>query len=426
MDKILVTGSKPLTGSVRISGSKNATLPILCASLLSSGPTTITNLPQLRDVDTMLAVLTTLGVKIEKKDPSGVILDTGHCDQYEAPYELVKTMRASVLVIGPLLGRIGRAKVSLPGGCAIGSRPIDLHLKGLNRLGANIELSDGYVNLTTTGLKGTDIYLDFPSVGATENLIMAAVPAKGETIIAGAAKEPEVVDLANFLNRAGAKIIGAGTDRIKITGVKELQPIEYQIIPDRIEAGTFMVAAAITKGDICIKGVVADHLRAVITKLQEAGVQMVDDKEGFRVYTCGDLSPVNIRTLPHPGFPTDMQAQLMALMSVTEGVSLIEEMVFENRFMHVAELNRMGAQIKIEGHGALVSGAKSLSAAPVMATDLRASAALVLAGLAAKGTTEISRIYHLDRGYERLEEKLRGLGAEIERVSSSGHLLASR
>lgn len=425
MDKILVTGGKPLTGSVEISGSKNAALPILCASLLSTGPTTISNLPNLKDIDTMLSLLTTLGAKIEKPGPSIAFLDTGLCNQYEAPYQLVKTMRASVLVMGALLARTGRARVSLPGGCAIGSRPIDLHLKGLAKLGASIELSGGYVNLTGDELKGSEIYLDFPSVGATENLIMAAVLAKGETIIAGAAKEPEVVDLADFLNQSGAKIIGAGTDKIKITGVKELKAVDYKIIPDRIEAGTFMVAAAITKGDLYLKGVIPDHLRAVITKLQEAGVQVVDDKKGFRVYAAGDLRPVNIRTLPYPGFPTDMQAQLMALMSVTEGVSFIEETIFENRFMHVAELTRMGARIKIEGHGALVSGVRCLSAAPVMATDLRASAALVLAGLTAKGTTEISRIYHLDRGYERLEEKLRGLGAAIERVPGSEFRVSS-
>lgn len=425
MDKILVTGGKPLTGSVEISGSKNAALPILCASLLSAGPVTISNLPNLKDIDTMLSLLTTLGAKIEKPGPSSAFLDTGLCDQYEAPYQLVKTMRASVLVMGALLARTGRARVSLPGGCAIGSRPIDLHLKGLAKLGVSIELSGGYVNLTVDELEGSEIYLDFPSVGATENLIMAAVLAKGETIIAGAAKEPEVVDLANFLNQSGAKIIGAGTDKIKITGVKELKAVDYKIIPDRIEAGTFMVAAAITKGDLYLKGVIPDHLRAVITKLQEAGVQVVDDKKGFRVYAGGSLRPVNIRTLPYPGFPTDMQAQLMALMSVTEGVSLIEETIFENRFMHVAELTRMGARIKIEGHGALVSGVRCLSAAPVMATDLRASAALVLAGLTAKGTTEISRIYHLDRGYERLEEKLRGLGAAIERVSGSEFRVSS-
>ncbi|MEW5768191.1 MAG: UDP-N-acetylglucosamine 1-carboxyvinyltransferase [bacterium] len=416
MDKILVTSGKPLTGSVEMSGSKNAALPILCASLLSAGPATISNLPDLKDIDTMLSLLTTLGAKIERPNPSMAFIDMGICDQYEAPYQLVKTMRASVLVMGALLARTGKARVSLPGGCAIGSRPIDLHLKGLAKLGINIKLSGGYVNLTAAELKGSEIYLDFPSVGATENLIMAAVLAKGETVIAGAAKEPEVVDLANFLNQSGARIIGAGTDKIKITGVKELKAIDYKVIPDRIEAGTFMVAAAITKGDIYIKGVVPEHLMAVITKLQEAGVEVTSGKEGLKVSAPNDLRPVNIRTLPYPGFPTDMQAQLMTLMSVTEGLSLIEETIFENRFMHVAELARMGAKIKIEGHGALVSGVKSLSAAPVMATDLRASAALVLAALTAKGTTEISRVYHLDRGYEKLEEKLRGLGAEIERI----------
>ncbi len=415
MERIVITGGERLKGRVRISGSKNAALPIMAATLLTNGVTTLSSIPHLRDVTTMVRVLGTLGAEVEFGEGT-LRIDTTKADRFLAPYSLVKTMRASFLVFGPLLAKLGRARVSLPGGCAIGSRPIDLHLRGFEDLGAEVSMGGGYAQVKRDRLIGAEIYLDFPSVGATENLMMAATLAKGKTTIENAAKEPEIVDLANFLNRMGARVVGAGTDTIEIIGVKELKGTNYSIIPDRIEAGTYMVASAITRGDVTLEGARLDHLESLVTKLHEAGVE-IEGKEGaIRVKARRRIKSVDVKTMPYPGFPTDMQAQFMALMSITPGISIITETVFENRFMHVSELLRMGADIKIEGASAVVKGVKSLSGAPVMATDLRASAALVLAGLVAKGETEISRIYHLDRGYERIEEKLSHLGARIERI----------
>jgi len=437
VERIIITGGERLKGKVRISGSKNAALPIMAATLLTNGVTTLSNIPRLRDVTTMARVLRTLGAKV-KFEEERLEIDTTKVDHFLAPYNLVKTMRASFLVFGPLLAKLGRARVSLPGGCAIGSRPVDLHLRGFEELGAEVSMGGGYtqanpvrsktleasaslVARTSNGVKrdglmGAEIYLDFPSVGATENLMMAATLAQGKTTIENAAKEPEIVDLANFLNKMGARIKGAGTDTIKIIGVKELKGTDYSIIPDRIEAGTYMIASAITRGDVTLEGAKIEHLESLITKLHEAGVEIKDEEGAIRVRAKGRIKAVDVKTMPYPGFPTDMQAQFMALMSITPGMSIITETVFENRFMHVSELLRMGAEIKIEGSSTVVKGVKSLSGAPVMATDLRASAALILAGLVAKGKTEISRIYHLDRGYERIEEKLSNLGAKIERV----------
>jgi UDP-N-acetylglucosamine 1-carboxyvinyltransferase len=413
---IVIRGGKRLTGRVKISGAKNSALPILAATILIPEATTLTNLPSLLDVQTMFEVLHALGANFELK-PNEAVVNTANLNKYEAPYEQVRKMRASVLVMGALLARFGKANVPLPGGCNIGLRPINFHLDGLSKLGAKINIEEGYVKLSTKRLKGAEIYLDFPSVGATENIMMAACLADGETTIDNAAKEPEIVELANFLNKAGAKILNAGSDTIKITGVKELKGINYRIIPDRIEAGTYTIAAAITKGDIIIEGANFDHLHTVVTKLEEAGVIFEKISEGMRVHVKKDLVPVNIRTMPYPGFPTDLQAQFMALMAITEGISVIMEGVFENRFMHVSELCRMGADIKVDNHTAIVRGVKALSGAQVNATDLRASAALILAGLVAKGKTQISRIYHLDRGYEHMEEKLAKLGAQINRIS---------
>jgi UDP-N-acetylglucosamine 1-carboxyvinyltransferase len=399
---------------VKVSGAKNAALPILAATILTGGLSVITNLPNLKDVKTMFSVLETLGATIKSED-GGVMVDTTNLNQYEAPYELVKQMRASILVMGPLLARFGKAKVSLPGGCAIGVRPIDLHLKGLEKLGARVDLREGYVEVEGK-VTGGEVYLDFPSVGATENLIMASTLGDGETRIVGAAKEPEIVDLANFLNECGAKIHGAGADEIRIKGVKELSGVTYQIIPDRIEAGTYIVAGAITGGDITVSGVRVEHLHAQLSKFEEAGVTFSIEGDKIHVSQKSTPKPVNATTMPYPGFPTDMQAQLMTLMSITPGLSVIRETIFENRFMHVAELRRMGANIKLERSTAMIYGVPNLSGAEVMATDLRASAALVLAGLVAEGETCISRVYHLDRGYEDMEGKLAALGAKIKRV----------
>lgn len=417
MEKIIIFGGRKLKGDVIISGAKNAALPILIATLLSDEKCTLYNVPFLEDIRTIVDVLQALGMKIKKEDgfylsyPPKKLLS-------EAPYELVKTMRASVLVLGPLLARLGRAKVALPGGCAIGLRPINLHLKGFEKLGAKVSIEEGYVMVSASRLKGAKIYLDFPSVGATENLMMAAVLAKGTTIIENAAYEPEIVDLANFLNKMGADIKGMGTNLIRIRGVKKLSAVKYTIIPDRIEAGTFMIAAAITKGEIRLKNVIPAHLEPVTAKLREVGIEVEIEKGSNSLFINGknNLKPVNIKTMPYPGFPTDMQAQFMALMSVTKGTSVITENVFENRFMHVAELCRMGAKISIKGNSAIVRGVNKLSGAPVMATDLRASAALVLAGLIAEGKTVVSRVYHLDRGYEEIENKLKDLGAKIRRI----------
>lgn len=415
MDKIIITGGTQLKGHVRISGSKNAALPILAATLLSSEPITISNLPGLRDIKTMLDVLSVLGTKFESK-LSDLWIDNSNLNNCEAPYELVRTMRASVLVMGPLLARFGYARVSLPGGCAIGLRPINLHLEGLERLGAKVKLSEGIVEVSTSGLKGNEIYLDIPSVGATENLMMAACLAEGKTIIDNAAKEPEIIDLANFLNKIGAQIQGAGKDQIIINGVKQLQGTTHSVIPDRIEAGTFMLATAITKGEVTIERVIPEHLHSLILKLKEVGVLIKENETEILVKSSGELTSTNIRTMTYPGFPTDMQAQFMSLMTVASGISVIMEAVFENRFMHVSELCRMGADIKVDGHTAVIRGVQRLNGANVMATDLRASAALIIAGLVAEEQTHIHRVYHLDRGYEQIEKKLTGLGAEIKRV----------
>jgi UDP-N-acetylglucosamine 1-carboxyvinyltransferase len=372
-------------------------------------------LPRLRDITTAERLLAELGAEVDSSNGT-LKISTGQINSMEAPYDLVRTMRASVLVLGPLLARYGRARVSLPGGCAIGARPINLHLKGLEAMGAEIRLDHGYVEANATQLKGARIHFDVPTVGGTENLMMAASLAKGTTILENAAREPEIVDLANALLGMGAKIEGAGADTITIEGVDELKPMDYRVMPDRIEAGTFLLAAAMTGGRIGVKGGRAEHLEALLSKLEEVGATIEVDEDALWVQGPEELRSVNIKTQPHPGFPTDMQAQFMAMMSLANGTSMITEAVFENRFMHVCELQRMGADISIEGHTATVKGVNGLLGAPVMATDLRASACLVLAGLAADNTTEISRIYHLDRGYERLEEKFRGLGADIERV----------
>lgn len=415
MDKLVIKGGIRLKGEVQISGSKNAALPILIATILAPGMNEIRNVPFLRDINTTIKVLESLGARV---DGNGhvVRVDSSGINSHEATYDLVKTMRASVLVLGPLLARFGKARVSLPGGCAIGARPINLHLKGLQALGADIVLEQGYVAAKAKRLKGARVNFDISTVGGTEHLMMAAATAKGETILENAAREPEITDLGNLLNLMGARIEGAGTDTIRIQGVPELAPAEYDVMPDRIEAGTFMIAAAITGGDIAIRGMKPEHLDALLFKLQDAGVEISSRDNLVRVKGPRKIKSVNIKTRPYPGFPTDMQAQFMALMCRAEGASVISENIFENRFMHVAELLRFGADIVIEGNAATVKGVRKLSGAPVMATDLRASASLILAGLAAENTTEVSRIYHLDRGYEQIEKKLAALGADIVRV----------
>ncbi|OGX30684.1 MAG: UDP-N-acetylglucosamine 1-carboxyvinyltransferase [Omnitrophica WOR_2 bacterium RIFCSPLOWO2_12_FULL_46_30] len=418
MDKLVIEGGVSLKGAVSVSGAKNAVLPLLAACLLTNERCRIKNVPNLRDVNTMVKILRSLGACLEFSNGE-VMVEAAKLRNLAADYKLVSTMRASFCVLGPLLGRFRKAKVSLPGGCIIGVRPVDLHLKGLRALGAKIDIQGGYVVTEARELRGAGIYLGGvfgSSVLATDNVMMAAVLAKGKTVIESAACEPEVVDLANFLNKMGAKIRGQGTPSIEIEGVRHLHGTDYQIIPDRIEAGTLLLACAITKGDCFIKGAFKEHLSAVLDKLWESGVRIEDADGGLRVARPRkNLKPVNITTLPYPGFPTDMQAQVMALMSVTPGISVITEKIYPDRFMHVAELNRMGARIMREGPHAIVQGVRGLSGAPVMASDLRASAALVLAGLAAKGRTEVSRIYHLDRGYENLELKLQKLGARIWR-----------
>jgi UDP-N-acetylglucosamine 1-carboxyvinyltransferase len=420
VDKIVIRGGKRLTGEVIVSGSKNAALPVLISSLLTSEPCTYRGVPHLADVRTTLRLLSGLGDRNDNQSwldgADDLTLQANRIDKFEAAYELVKTMRASFLVLGPLVARFGQARVSTPGGCAIGARPINLHLKGLEALGATIEQSHGYVEAKATRLRGAKIYLDLPSVGATENLMMAATLAEGTTTIENAAKEPEIDDLATALNEMGAKIQGAGTDIVQIEGVDVLHGTSHRIIPDRIEAGSFVIAAAITGGDVLVRGARADHLEAFLIKLKEAGVVYLADQAGIRVQRNGNINSIDVTTLPYPGFPTDLQAQMMALMAVANGVSIVTETIFENRFMHVQELDRMGAQIKLEGNRAVVRGLRELSGAPVMASDLRASVALVLAGLVASGTTEVSRVYHLDRGYEQIEKKLSQLGAQIERV----------
>ncbi len=415
MDKLIIKGGRKLSGEVTVSGSKNAALPIFVSTLLASGAHEIRNVPFLRDINTTIKVLESLGASVDGQGHV-VRLDTSRVDNCEATYDLVKTMRASVLVLGPLLARLGKARVSLPGGCAIGARPIDQHLKGLKALGAEIRLEHGYVEAKAKRLTGARIHFDISTVGGTEHLMMAAALARGETVLENAAREPEIVELAGVLNKMGARIEGAGTDIIRIQGVEELVPVIHAVMPDRIEAGTFMAAAAITGGDIRIKGMRLEHLDAVAFKLQDAGVEITSKEDAVRVKAPRRLQSVNIKTRPYPGFPTDMQAQFMALMCLADGASVISENIFENRFMHVSELLRFGADIVVEGNTATVKGVKKLSGAPVMATDLRASACLVLAGLAADNTTEVSRIYHLDRGYERIETKLKALGADIVRV----------
>lgn len=418
MDKLVIRGGKPLKGEVRISGAKNAALPIMASTILAHGEHNIERVPHLRDVMTMGRLLANLGAGFHFEN-NKTILDCSKINNFEAPYDLVKTMRASVLVLCPLVARFGRAKVSLPGGCAIGARPINLHLMGLEKMGAKIKLESGYVIAKANRLKGASIYFDTITVTGTENLMMAAVLAKGTTILENAAREPEVVDLANYLIAMGAKISGAGDSVIEIEGVDELKPINnYRIIPDRIETGTFMAIAGITGGDLVLKDCKPEHLDAVIMKLKDTGVVFKETKKGLRVIGPERLTAKDAKTIPYPGFPTDMQAQFMAMMTVANGTSVIKETVFENRFMHVAELKRMGADISIEGGTATIKGVEKLKGAPVMATDLRASASLVVAALCAEGETVIHRIYHLDRGYEKMDEKLRKVGAEIERVTS--------
>lgn len=415
MDRLVITGGIRLKGEVRISGAKNAALPVMAASLLASGENIIHNVPNLVDVMTMGRLLANLGAGFHLES-EGVIIDSSNINSYIAPYELVKTMRASVLVLGPLIARHGVARVSMPGGCAIGARPINLHLLGLSKMGADIELDGGYVVARSRGLKGSHIYLDIPTVTGTENLMMAATLAKGTTIIENAAKEPEVVDLARALISMGAKIDGAGSSRIVIEGVDVLAPLNYTIIPDRVETGTFMTIAGITGSDVVIRNCIPQHNEALIMKLRETGMDIEEGDNWLKVRGPDRIIARDVKTMPYPGFPTDMQAQFMALMCLAEGTSIIRETVFENRFMHVAELRRMGADIDVEGSVATIKGVKRLRGAEVMATDLRASASLIVAGLAAQGKTIIHRLYHLDRGYERIEDKLKGLGAMIERV----------
>lgn len=416
MDRIVINGGNSLNGRVKISAAKNSVLPIIAAALLSAGECFLDDVPFLDDVDVICSVLDSIGASIEIDKGQGKLrIKSDNIKSIEPPYELVRKMRASFLVMGPLLARFGKVRISLPGGCNIGTRPIDLHLKGLSALGAEVNLGHGYVEASCKGLKGNKIYLDFPSVGATENIIMSAVLADGETTIENSAEEPEVVDLSNFLNSMGANIVGAGTDTIKISGVKELKGTTHQVIPDRIEAGTYMVAAAMTRGDVVIDNVITEHVRAVIAKLQEAGVTIIEGQNKVRVIAKERPKAVDIKTLPYPGFPTDMQAQLMTLLSMAEGTSMITETVFENRFMHINELKRMGSEIKVDGRSAVVEGRNKLTGAKVKATDLRAGAALVIAGLAAEGVTEVYDIQHIDRGYVDIVGKLKGLGADIKR-----------
>lgn len=421
MDKLLITGGNRLHGEVTISGAKNAALPILCASLLAETPLHLSSVAALKDIDTTIKLLDTMGVKIARQGDQ-VTLDASEVASFEATYDMVKTMRASILVLGPLLARFGTARVSLPGGCAIGSRPVDLHIKGLQAMGAAIHITHGYIQASTLHLpnrrlQGARYYMDLVTVTGTENLMMAAALAEGTTVLENAAKEPEVVDLAEMLIKMGAKISGAGTDVITIEGVERLHGTTHNVVCDRIEAGTYMVAAAMTGGEVKLLNARADLLDAVIEKLREAGATVTSEGDTITVKSDGKLKAVNIRTAPHPAFPTDMQAQFMALNAVAEGVAKVTETIFENRFMHVQEMQRMGADISIDGNTALVKGVSALDGATVMATDLRASASLVLAGLVAKGETVIERIYHLDRGYEHLEEKFNALGASVKRIA---------
>lgn len=418
MEKLIVKGGNRLVGAVKTSGAKNAVLPIIAASILGTTPSHLDEVPMLEDVHTISEVLKCLGLAVKCSPEKNVLdIDSTSITSYEAPYELVRTMRASFLVMGPLLARIGKARISMPGGCAIGARPIDIHLKGFEALGVKIEQGHGYIEASAPeGLKGTSIYFDFPSVGATENIMMAASLADGTTILENVAEEPEIVDLANYLNKMGAKIRGAGTDTIRIEGVDKLHGADYTIIPDRIEAGTYMIAAAMTGGDVVVENVLPEHQKPLIAKLREAGAVVEEDIDKVRVIGQNPLKAVSIKTLPYPGFPTDMQAQMMAMMVIADGRSKVTETVFENRFMHVVELNRMGAQISTEGRSAVIDGPSKLTGCDVRATDLRAGAAMILAGLVAEGTTRIGDLHHIDRGYENIVAKLKNLGADIERV----------
>jgi len=417
LEKLIVKGGKRLVGTVKTSGAKNAVLPIIAASIMGVTPSHFDEVPMLEDVRTISEVLKSLGIKVESKEKNVLDIDSTTINSYEPPCELMRNMRASFFIMGPLLARMGKARIHMPGGCAIGARPVDIHLKGFEALGVVLRQEDGFIEATTpNGLKGATIYFDFPSVGATENVMMAAALAKGVTILENAAEEPEIVALANYLNKMGAKVRGAGTDVIRIEGVEELRGADYTIIPDRIEAGTYMIAAAMTGGDVIVDNVLPEHQKPLIAKLREAGAIVEEDIDKVRVIGTGSLKGVSVKTLPYPGFPTDMQAQIMAMMVVSEGNSCVTETVFENRFMHVAELNRMGAKITTADRSANIEGPAKLVGCDVRATDLRAGAAMILAGLVAEGETSIGDLFHIDRGYEDIVEKLRNLGADIERV----------
>jgi UDP-N-acetylglucosamine 1-carboxyvinyltransferase len=419
MDKIRIRGGRPLSGEITIGGAKNAGLPLMTAGLLTDERLTLTNVPLLADIQTMAALIAQHGVAVEQPGNDGRVLSIGGAiTNTEAPYDIVRKMRASVLVLGPLVARVGEARVSLPGGCAIGTRPVDLHLKGLEAMGASIRLDGGYVHASAPqGLHGATFVFPFPSVGATENLLMAASLAEGRTVLANAAREPEITDLSDCLVAMGARIEGVGTDRLTIDGVRRLHAATHAIIPDRIETGTYACAAAITGGEVHLRHARLDHLGALVRVLREAGVEVAEIDGGLRVRRLNGLHGADVMTEPYPGFPTDMQAQYMALMCVSDGAAMVTETIFENRFMHVPELNRMGARINVHGASAIVRGVPALSGAPVMATDLRASVSLVLAGLAARGETVVNRVYHLDRGYEAVEQKLAACGADIERLT---------
>lgn len=417
MDKLLVRGGKALRGTIVVGGAKNAVLPIIIAAMLAKTPSHFDEVPMLDDVDTICEVLKYLGVRIDDSVDHALTVDSSGLNNYEPPYDLVSTMRASFLVLGPLIARLGKARISMPGGCAIGARPIDIHLKAFEAMGVKVEQGYGYIEASAPwGVHGATIYFDFPSVGATEHVMMLAALADGKTVLENVAQEPEIVDLANYLNKMGAKVRGAGTSVIKIEGVKELHGADYTIIPDRIEAGTYMIAAAMTGGDVMIENVLPEHQKPLTAKLREAGAVVEEDVDRIHVMSNGKLKAVDVKTLPFPGFPTDMQAQMMAMLVVAEGNSRVTETVFENRFMHVNELMRMGAKITTEGRSAAISGPAHLTGCAVRCTDLRAGAAMILAGLVADGETSIGDLHHIDRGYENIVEKLRGLGADIERV----------
>jgi len=418
VDKLVIQGGAPLNGEIRISGAKNAALPILCAGILAETPLQLTNVPHLRDVNTTLLLLAHLGMQVAVDESMNIALDASHIHNPVAPYEMVKTMRASILVLGPLLARFGKARVSLPGGCAIGSRPVDLHIKGLQAMGAEIHIEHGYIEAKAKRLQGARIFMDIVTVTGTENLMMAATLAEGTTILENAAREPEVVDLAECLIKMGAKIEGAGSDVITIHGVERLAGCEHAVVCDRIEIGTYLAAVAMTGGKVKLINARANLVEAAMDKLREAGAKLTHDENSITIESNGKLTAVSLRTAPHPAFPTDMQAQFMALNCVASGVAKVTETIFENRFMHVQELRRLGADIEVEGNTALVRGADHMDGATVMATDLRASAGLVLAGLVARGETVVERIYHIDRGYERIEEKLAAVGANIKRVKA--------